>query len=73
MLKFASNVIQILYDLLRGRGATDHFPFFRGGGGTYKQRGKKGWSTGALLQEGNVPDHSWQKDSDQVYRTCRDF
>ena len=37
------------------------------------QRRKKGWSTGALLPEGNGSDHSWQKDSDQVYRTCRDF
>ena len=37
------------------------------------QRCKKGWSTGALLPEGNRPNPSWQKDSGQVYRTCRNF
>ena len=41
--------------------------------GAELQRWKKGWSTGALLPEGNGPDHSWQKDSVQVYRTCLDF
>ena len=41
--------------------------------GTGGQRWKKGWSTGALLPEGYGPNHSWQKDSGQVYRTCRDF
>ena len=37
------------------------------------QRWKKGWSTEALLPEGKGQDHSWQKDSSQVYRTCLDF
>ena len=37
------------------------------------QRWKKGWSTGALLPEGNGQNWSWQKDVGQVYRTCRDF
>ena len=37
------------------------------------QRSKKGWSAGALLQEGNGQNHSWQKDLEHFYRTCRDF
>ena len=37
------------------------------------QRWKKGWSTGALLPEGNGQDHSCQKDLGQVYRACCDF
>ena len=41
--------------------------------GSFQQRWKKGWSTGALLQEGNGSNHSWQKDSGQVYRTCHDL
>ena len=38
-----------------------------------QQRCKNGWSTGALLPEGNGPNHSWQIDSSQIYRTCCDF
>ena len=40
---------------------------------SFKQRWKRGWSTGTLLLEGNGRSHFWQKDCGQVYRTCRDF
>ena len=41
--------------------------------GVYVQRSIKGWSAGALLQEGNGQNHPWQKDLELFYRTCRDF